>query len=171
MPEEPLNREMPPELPDEDEQLVAYLDGELDPEESRRVDERLSDPLMRKKLQGLQRSWDLLDELTPCPVDEAFTRSTMEMVTVAAVEEVAATQASLPRVRRRRWAFGLAAVLVAGAAGFVVGWFSWPDPNRELLENLPLVERLDEYRQVREFRFLKKLAAEGLFEEDREWRP
>ena len=169
---EPANGETQPEVPADDEQLVAYLDGELAPEESRQVEQRLaSDPGVRRKLQGLQRSWELLDELHPTPVEELFTRTTMEMVTVAAAEEVAEIQAAEPRLRRRRWLLGSVGLLAAGMAGFAVGWLAWPDRERPLLEDLPVIERLDEYRQIGDFRFLKKLTAERLFDEDRERRP
>jgi len=172
MSEEQPNGETQPEVPADDEQLVAYLDGELAPEESRRVEERLATDLaVRQKLQGLQRSWELLDELHPTPVDDVFTRTTMEMVTVAAVEEVSRVEAAAPRLRRRRWLVGIAGVVGAGIAGFAVGWLAWPDPDRPLLEDLPVIERLNEYRQIGDFRFLKKLAAERLFEDEREVRP
>jgi anti-sigma factor RsiW len=172
MSQEPANGATPPEVPPDDEQLVAYLDGELEPDESRQVELRLaSDPGVRRKLQGLQRSWELLDELHPADVEEAFTRTTMEMVTVAAAEEVAQIQAAEPRRRRRRWLVGIGGLLAAAIAGFAVGWLAWPDRERALLEDLPVIERLDEYRLIGDFRFLKKLAAERLFDEDRERRP
>lgn len=174
MVQEPANAESQPEGAPLDEQLVAYLDGELGPEESRGVEALLaSQAEVRQKLQGLQRSWELLDELAPTPVDEAFTRTTMEMVAVAAADEVAQSQAALPRIRRRRWLLGVGGTVAAGLVGFAAGWLLWPDPNRRLLEDLPVLEHLDEYRQVQDFRFLKRLAQERLFDEERveEWRP
>jgi len=161
-----------PEGSSVEEQLVAYLDGELSPEESRRVEALLaSDGSVRLALQGLQRSWELLDQLAPEPVDGAFTRSTMEMVAVAAADEVGRSQAALPRLRRRRWLLGVGAVAAAGLAGFALGWLWWPDPNRALLADLPVLEHFDEYRQVQDFRFLKGLVAERLFNEDRPEEP
>jgi len=168
MVEEPTNPEPQAEGSSIDEELVAYLDGELSPEDSRRVEALLASKTeVRLKLQGLQRSWELLDELDPTPVDEAFTRTTMEMVAVAAADEVARSQAALPRIRRRRWLWGLGGTIAVGLAGFAVGWWLWPDPDRLLLRELPVLEHLEEYRQVQDFRFLKRLAQERLFDEER----
>ena len=51
------------------QELVAYLDGELDAETSTRVEQRLTeDDDYRTQLQQLQRTWDLLDELAPSPM-------------------------------------------------------------------------------------------------------
>jgi ferric-dicitrate binding protein FerR (iron transport regulator) len=168
MSQEQSNAAPQPENSSLDEQLVAYLDGELSPEESRSIEALLaSQPEVRRKLQGLERSWELLDQLAPTPIDEAFTRSTMEMVAIAAADEVALSQAALPRVRRRRWLLGACGTLVAAGLGFVTGILLWPDPNRHLLEDLPVLQHLDEYRQVQDFRLLKRLADEHLFDEER----
>ena len=66
-------------------ELVAYLDGELDAESGRRIEALLaSDPEVRRRLQSLERTWDLLDELDAAPVGEPFTQTTLEMVAIAA---------------------------------------------------------------------------------------
>ena len=42
-----------------DEELVAYLDGELDPVDSSRVERRLADDeLYRQRLAEMQHAWD-----------------------------------------------------------------------------------------------------------------
>ena len=72
-----------------DEELVAYLDGELDGEAAHRMEHRLaSEEAVRRRLQQLAQSWDLLDQLPRTTVDDAFTRSTVEMVALAAEEEI-----------------------------------------------------------------------------------
>ncbi len=43
----------------------------------------------------------------------------------------------------------------------------WSDPNKELLDNLPLLERLDQYRQVDDIQFLRDLHAANLLKEVR----
>lgn len=147
-----------------EEDLVAYLDGELDDEASRRIEQLLSrDAQVRMKLQHLERTWHLLDHLDRAEPEEAFTRTTLEMVAVAAEEDLVETRAALPRRRRRRWLVGGASLLVAAAAGFLLVATVRPNPNRQLLEDLPILENLDPYRQVEELAFLRLLAREGLF--------
>ena len=102
-----------------EEQLVAYLDGELDTEGSRRIEELLvADPEVRRRLQAMERTWELLDELDEAPPGDQFTHTTLEMVAVAARKEVEQTLAGAPRRRRRqRWLIG-GGLLAAALAGF-----------------------------------------------------
>jgi len=149
-----------------DEELVAYLDGELDAAESRRIEELLAhDPDARQRLHGLQTAWDLLDELDRPPVDPRFTQTTLEMVAVAATKDLEHTQQLLAVRRRRRGLLAVAGIVLAAAAGFGAVAALRPDPNRRLLEDLPILENLDVYRQVGEIQFLRLLRDEQLFDE------
>ena len=57
MTDEPLKEE-------DREELVAYLDGELNEEAARQVEERISlDPKARAEADALKKAWDLLDYL------------------------------------------------------------------------------------------------------------
>jgi len=154
-----------------EEQLVAYLDGELDDQSNRRVEELLAtDPRARDTLERLEGTWDLLDSLDRVHVDEVFTKSTLEMVAVAASDDVEQEQAEAPRRRRRWWLAVGAGMLAACAVGFLVVWLLRPNPNDQLLEDLPVLERLDQYRQIDNVEFLELLLAnqEELFPEDEE---
>ncbi|OHB70991.1 MAG: hypothetical protein A2V70_15250 [Planctomycetes bacterium RBG_13_63_9] len=150
-----------------EEQLVAYLDGELDAESTRRIDELLaSSTKARRRLQQLDRAWELLDELDTPQVGEAFTHTTLEMVTTAASEEAERSLAEAPRRRRRRRTIAAAALLTAGLAGFLTVYWFWPDPNKELIRNLPVLERLDEYQHAGDIEFLRMLHQRKLFSEE-----
>ncbi|MCE5268584.1 MAG: hypothetical protein LLG00_11930 [Planctomycetaceae bacterium] len=147
-----------------DEQLVAYLDGELDPEAGRRIEALLaSDPEVRRRLQSLERTWDLLDELDTAPVGEPFTHTTLEMVAVAARDDVDREKAAAPRRRRRFRLMICAGLLAIAAAGFLATALLAPDPNRLLLQDLPVLTNLDEYRQVENIQFLQLLYKQRLF--------
>lgn len=164
---------MPSEIDQHDELLTAYLDGELGAEDTRRVEERISqDPAFRERMQELERSWNLLDQLGASTVDDSFTRSTLAMVAVVAQDEVAQVRRDAPRRRRARWlaaALGVAAAALVGYAG--VRWWA-PDPNAALLADLPLLERFDQYNKLLDVhdvdvagsvQFLRDLAARKLF--------
>jgi len=144
-----------------DEELVAYLDGELDAESGRRVEALLaSDPAVRRRLQSLERTWDLLDELDAAPLGEPFTQTTLEMVAIAAREDAERGRAEAPRRRRLVLLAVGAGLLAAAAAGFCA--VTLYNPDRQLLQDLPLLENLDEYRQIGSIEFLHRLRDEGL---------
>ncbi len=151
------------ELQDE---LSAYLDGELDADSVRRVEERLArDAAYRAELQKMERAWGMLDKLPRAAVDENFTRTTIEMVALSAAEEAAAAVQQAPARARRHRLVGLAAMAAALCVGFFIGQRLWPDPNKALLQDLPVVENLDLYYQADDLEFLKQLDEKGLFAE------
>jgi anti-sigma factor RsiW len=148
-------------------QLVAYLDGELDSEASSVVERRLSeDADYRRALRQLQRSWDLLDHLPQADVDETFTQSTVALVALQAADDV--DRAQTRRTNRERW-FGLVgagSALAAFVAGYLIVTTTASRSNRALLRDLPVIERLDEYRYVDDVEFLRMLHRAGLFPEE-----
>jgi ferric-dicitrate binding protein FerR (iron transport regulator) len=148
------------------EELTAYLDGELEPAAVSRVEQRLArDSDYREELARLERAWGLLDRLPRAALDENFTKSTIEMVAVAASQEADALLAEQPRRRRRqRWA-GIAGVLAALAVGFFIGTRIWPDPNQELLRDLPVLQNFELYYQADNMEFLRMLDEADLFPE------
>src|SRR6185295_11421829 len=114
--------------------LVAYLDGELSDDETRRIEELMaSDPRVRQELQRLERTWDLLDGLPKAEVDRSFTSTTVEMIALKAEGE-----ASRERTPGRLRMNVLTVALMAAA--MAIGFFSVsllrPDPNRQFLRDL-----------------------------------
>lgn len=160
-----MDASQPPKITDEE--LIAYLDGELDDAACRRIEQLLmTDPHLRRRLQELERTWDLLEALEEPAPDEQLTRSTLEMVVVEADRERNPPSVALGRRGWLWWMAGLGSVLISTTLGFASGWFFAPDPDRQLLEDLPLLENLDCYRQIDDFQFLKALQERGLFQED-----
>ena len=173
------------------EELVSYLDGELDAEQSRRIEERAAaEPDARRMLEELDRTWHMLDALDAPATSEDFTRTTLEMVALAAAEDVQKAQAEAPRRHLRARLRAAAGLVGAAAAGFLivaglifqsehtalprgnaattfhVATSLVPDPNAQLLQDLPILENLDQYRETNGVDFLHALNDGKLFAED-----
>lgn len=140
------------------ERIVAYLDGELSPEESAQVEQLLaSDEQFRQQLQGMERTWSALDELPMATVGDDFSRTTMEMVVDAAKQEVEAKTFALP-VQQRTWRLALGgAALLSLLLGLLVVRVIVQAPNRRLLNDLPVIQNVDIYTQFRDVEFLQEL--------------
>ena len=75
--------------PPNNDELVAYLDGELPPEECRVVEERLAtDEEYRQQLRDLDQAWEALNALPAATVDDGFARTTIELACVQAEEDL-----------------------------------------------------------------------------------
>jgi anti-sigma factor RsiW len=146
------------------EELTAYLDGELDAAASRQVEERLKrDPAYRSELARLEKAWDLLEHLERSTVSDAFTKTTMEGAVVAVAEKSRPARLAAARP----WAVAATGlVLATSLLGYACGTWVWPDPNRQLLRDLPVLENIDLYDQGDSIEFLRKLERAGLFDEE-----
>jgi anti-sigma factor RsiW len=147
-----------------DEEIVAYLDGELDMETAAKVERRLADdPRYSARLNQLQRAWDMLDSLRRTEADDDFVNSTVAMVAVQA-EEAAKTQ-ELRAMRRRNvtWLALAAVVALSMTTAFALFQRRLSRENRHLVRDLPLIEHVDEYRNIDSLEFVKQLQRENLF--------
>jgi len=147
-----------------DEELIAYLDGELAADEARRLERRLGDePALRARLRELQSTWDMLDALPKARPTLAFTTSTLSMVAVTAEADIRQAEKAINLTTVAWWVAGGALALSAAAVAFVLTQTQMERPNRELAQDLPVIERLDQYRYVDNLDFLQRLEREGLF--------
>jgi hypothetical protein len=147
-----------PDAPTGDD-LVAYLDGELSPDECRRVEQRLaSDESYRQQLRDLDQAWEALDSLPTAKATDDFARTTMELVTVAAEGEASKATAGAASARRHRLLWQIAAGAAAIALGFVIARAILPDPNRQLLQDLPVIRQAEALQLVPSVEFLRQLA-------------
>jgi|SRR5436190_3766849 len=147
-----------------DEEIVAYLDGELDSESEARVVRRLSeDAAYRSRLGQLQQAWDLLDNLRGAEADDEFTASTVAMVAVHAEQESKSQQVRIVRQRNLAWLALTLVVLLSMASGYAVLYRRMTRSDRNLVRDLPVIEHVDEYRNIDDVSFLKALERENLF--------
>jgi hypothetical protein len=143
-----------------DEELVAYLDGELGPDDCRRVEARLeSDPAYQQKLRDLDRAWEALEVLPITRAEDDFARTTMGIVTVAAEHDMTQHARRYDRVARRRlWRF---AALAASAAviGFLVARFFVSRSDSAIVTDLPVIQNVDLLTQIQNLEFLRRVHA------------
>ena len=150
-----------------DEELVAYLDGELNSDEAAQIEARLAhDPSLRGRLQQLQRAWDMLDDLPQQEVQEPFTRTTMAMVVTDTADS---NQQAKAKWRSGRLLFALVTTtscIIAMLVSYQVVASILSGPNDRLKEDMPVITDLDAFRNADNIDFLRQLAEEGLFAEE-----
>ncbi len=156
------SKESDPALPTDDD-LVAYLDGELEPAEAQTIEARLStDPRVRGRLTELERTWDLLETLPQGAPTDVFTRSTIELV----LGDVGREKGIRRRRQRRRLfaAAGLVAVpLLLGTISFWLIRQAQFLPLAELERDLDVIRNVDTYTRIPGIGFLEQLDQSGLF--------
>jgi anti-sigma factor RsiW len=164
----------------EREELVAYLDGELDPQAARALEAKLNlDAAARAEAETLRRTWEMLDYLPRPEPNAAFTSRTLERVSSSRLQPV-----SVPISQGRPWTPWLigvgwaAALLLAGTAGFVAVSRlseSKPPPTQAtmpidvdalLVRDLRLIENKRLYELVNDISFLRELDDPDLFGDD-----
>lgn len=148
------------------ENLVAYLDGELDDNPSQEIDRILArSEVARHEVEALSRAWEMLDLLPHPKASAEFTQQTMATLKLEEVPYSISDQPWFTYLRRGSVAaVWLAVIAASGVAGFLATWQWYPNPNRDLLEALPVVKQLDVYAEVESKEFLDALHASGLFE-------
>jgi anti-sigma factor RsiW len=168
------------------EELVAYLDGELDAKASESLKTKLSlDPKLRAKADALQRAWDILDVLPRPLPSPAFASRTMSQVipTAAAPSGTqvlpyaggpAPSVTAFPAARPGAgfWLGSAAVILAAALGGYLAHKSFAPAPKavspEPPLEDLTLMKNLRLYRNVEDMDYLKKLDSPELFGDDSE---
>lgn len=154
----------------EREELIAYLDGELDPEAARAVEEKLQrDPRWQREAEGLKTAWDMLDYLPQAQATATFTEQTLTLF--------AASRSRQLRWRRwRRW-LGFTSWAAAVVVAVFFGWHAakrplsdasptpLPAPSEEIVQLLEHHDYWPYYEKVGTFSFLRELDRSGLFEE------
>jgi len=159
--------------PAERANLVAYLDGELPEGEARVIATKLSQSATaRREAEQLERTWDLLAHLPRPDPPQDLTERTLTEVRKLHTEgekfESALTNLGGRFLRLAGWA---TAILVSFGIGSAITLYVWPNPTVRLVRDLSIAEHLDEYRDVGDFTFLKRLADLKEFGEEPDDRP
>ena len=154
----------------EQAELVAFLDGELDADAARQMETRLSvDSRFRTEAATLQRTWALLDVLPKPEPSAAFASRTLDKIAALPASPSVARSRSIP-VPAIRWFAWAAALLAAAGIGYALTPPARFEVNLDtdsvykteprLIDNLPL------YLAVDNLEFLQLLDTPDLFGDD-----
>jgi hypothetical protein len=178
----------PDDLPPDDEtseEMVAYLDGELDDAESRAIESRLAnDGTARRKIDALKKSYDLLDYLPTPEPSASFASRTLTQLSLAAPSGTASNPSTpvtasaatsgfvIPPGAPRRvgrfvaaWSFALLAATALGYFGHLLArpHLEAADPTKRTSDQVRLLERLPLVLGVDDLPFALQLEAPDLF--------
>jgi ferric-dicitrate binding protein FerR (iron transport regulator) len=155
----PANEPQPLTVEDRDN-LVAYLDGELEENQRQELAIRLTrDSQARREVEALDATWQLLDYLPQPQASPELTHRTLTQIHRF-------SHPITPRARRfftlqlDGWGNLIAALTLLGLFGlaYVSARWLWPDPTARLADRLSLAEHLDEYRALEgDLTFLQQL--------------
>ncbi|HEY0982440.1 MULTISPECIES: anti-sigma factor family protein [unclassified Schlesneria] len=152
------------------EDLVAYLDGELPDEQVRQIDQILANSAVaRHEVEALSRTWELLDLLPTIDASPEFADKTLSHLKALEKPFVLREQPWFIHLRRT----GIAAMWLLSIS--LCTWFGLyltqhliPNPNDELLLDLPTIENLDQYQEIQDIEFLRELKRSSLFDDPQE---
>lgn len=155
-----------PRLTDEDrENLVAYLDGELDAKTSRDLETKLNlDAEARAEADAMRQAWGLLDYLPRAQPSPSFTHRTLERL---ALQTGAMGQRTAPRKWTGvAWAVGVLLALGVGFSG--ARYFSRAEPNAAEIEEIIVrhpraVDKVWLLEKIDDVNFLRELDHSDLF--------
>ncbi len=167
-----------PDPPDDDlvsdEDLVAYLDGELPPDDERTVEAQLAaDADARARADELKRTYDLLDFLPKPEPSASFTTRTMTAVMPLSSASASGSQFVPASAPARRWwpeavAWVAVAVVAVALGGFahrlVVPPAVEKPPDPPTADDFKLMARLPLYAGVDDLDFLRALERADLFD-------
>lgn len=155
--------------PEQREELVAYLDGELDSSRQETIESSLSaNQVARHDLNQLSKTYDLLNLLPRVTPNADLTQRTLSRIEVRESQVWTAKSFSLGKLRR----YAMGAIWFVVISATAVGAFQFsqqfkPDPVQLLLEDLPVIENVDRYSVIDgDIELLRKLREEKIFEED-----
>jgi hypothetical protein len=152
------------ELDPIDEEIVAYLDGELAPEERDAFERRLAaDPTLRARVDAERDAWNALSLLDVEAPNERLPDAVVERLDSETQAELLALTASLRRRRALRALLLGSTALLLAALGFVLFSRLFPDVQTRRERDFRVVERLAQLEIVGDFDYLTALDASGLF--------
>ena len=141
-----MSNEPPPKSPNQLEQLVVYLDGELNDQQSAAMEKRLrNDPELRRMADELDRTWGLLDALEPVVAGEKFSQQTMKTVVTSSAHAEQQRPASLQKLLSTFASSQALAWFGIGVLGTLcgLGLSTFRSPSEESAKAIQLLRQID----------------------------
>lgn len=144
--------------------LVAYLDGELDAKTALDLETKLNlDPAARSEVDALRQAWEMLDYLPKAEPSTTFTHRTLE--------RLALQTATVPHARVGRWSkiAWAAGIVIALGGGFAATRLLAPAPvdppevEQHLVRHLRAIDKVRVLEQADDLNFLRELDLPDLF--------
>ena len=159
-----------PDMDTVDEQLTAYLDGELSPVESAQLERSLvDDEKLRVRLAELRLAYDLLDEIPETPHNQRFTKSTLELVIkdlaspttkTSSDQFVSSVKSSGKTSDLLKWSRSIALFVSLASIGAVIALVATFVNARRELKDLGLIAAVRGLEDVNELSIAVKLSKE-----------
>lgn len=135
----------------DDENLVAFLDGELSGKEAAAIsDAAQQDAFLKRRLNDLRDSWALLDELPDEELNSSVAQTTLEMVAL----DTGSERSWLQWFTRFRMPILVATGILFLGVGSAVGWFRTYSDDVAVLRQLPLIIASERLKQIPSKEFL-----------------
>jgi len=169
-PSEDITPQDAPERTEPDvEILVAYLDGELDTQSVRQMEDRLAvEPDLRKKMTSLEQTWNMLNELETVSADKELVRSTMEVVTLTIEKELIDDE---KQTEQRKWfdrMILLATIFMFGVIGYQLAALAGIQAKKQFAKDIPIILNISKFKEIDSFDFLQALSDKRVFDESAE---
>lgn len=149
-----------------DEDLIAYLDGELDAQACAEIEARIEqDGELQRRVEAYRLSWNMMDDLERVVARSDFAHSTVEMIALDAVNSDRKKTEAQVRFRRLLPFALIAASVCCASLSYALVRRSLTRSDRHLVRDFTVIENFDLYRHVQSVEFLELLAESELFAE------
>ncbi len=150
------------------ENLVAFIDGELEQETLRDLQKTLTEnPVAQHEIDVLKKTWGLLDYLDRPDASEDVIGNTLTEIQVYQTKsEKFAMPAWWNQVRQGFVYFSsVAGILFAVTVGYLTATQWIPSPTDEIAKDLPVIREYDQLQEIGSLAFLELLQDNNLLSE------
>jgi anti-sigma factor RsiW len=146
-------------------ELVAYLDGELDPASAERIRKLLAENAdARREAEELTIAWDALDSLDGVKAPQNFTERTV--TSIQALADTGTHSTTRPFDLRRGSMLGgwMIGIVASAVAGYCATNWSVSQESQDMVRDYELINSLQKYERVGSVEVLKVLEEQELFD-------